>query len=86
MLKASENSFNGEPDDIELYGCDPEGPSPLEGDGNVVVEPIALDNRHSIESYVLDVVDPLMHSTQLGIDIYIQALDLVRDRMDLAND
>ena len=31
--------------------------------------------------YVLDVVDPLTQSTQLGIDVYIHALDLVRDIM-----
>ena len=49
---------------------------------NVVFEPISLDKMHSIECYVLDVVDPLTQSTQLGIDLYIQALDLVRDRME----
>ena len=59
-----------------------EGPSPSEEDNSVVVEPISLDKRHSIESYVLDVVDPLTQSTQLGIDLYIQALDLIRDRME----
>ena len=74
--------MDGEPDDIQFYGYDPEGPSPSEEDNNDVVDPISLDNRHSIESYVLDVVDPLTQSTQLGIDLYIQALDLVRDRME----
>ena len=62
-----------------MYGYDPEGPSPSEEDNNVVVEPISLDKRHSIECYVLDVVDPLTQSTQLSIDLYIHALDLVRD-------
>ena len=61
---------------------DPEGPSPSEEDNNVVVERISLDKRLSIECYVLDVVDPLTQSTQLGIDLYIQALDLARDRME----
>jgi len=37
---------DGEPDDLELYGYDPEGPSPLEEDNNVVVEPITLDKRN----------------------------------------
>ena len=72
---------DGEPDDIQLYGYDPEGPSPSK-EANIVVEPISLDNRNLTESYVLDVVDPLTHSTQLGIDLYIQALDLVRDIME----
>ena len=61
---------------------DPEGPSPSEEDNNVVLEPISLDKRHSVECYVVDVVDPLTQSTQLGTDLYIQALDLVRDRME----
>ena len=73
---------DGEPDDIQLYRYDPEGPSPSEEYNNVVVEPMSLDNRHSIESYVLDVADSPTQSTQLRIDLYIQALDLVRDRME----
>ena len=76
---------DGEPDDLELYGYDPEGPSPLEETDNVVVEPIALDNRDFMESYVLDTIDPLMQSTQLGIDLYTKALDLVRESIDLLN-
>ena len=32
---------DGEPGDIQLYGYDPEGPSPSEED-SVVVEPITL--------------------------------------------
>lgn len=77
---------NGEPDYIELYGCDPEGPSPSEQDNSIVVKPVTLDNTQSAESYVLDVVDPQMYSIELGTDIYIQALQLVRGIMDLAND
>ena len=67
---------------ILLYGYDPEDPFPSEEDNNVVVEPISLDKRHSIECYVLDVVDPLTQSTHLGIDLHIHALNLVRDRME----
>ena len=65
-----------------IYGHDPEGPSPSEEDNKVVVEPISLDKRHSIECYLLDVVDRLTQSTELGIDLYIPALDLVRDRVE----
>ena len=76
-------ALDGEPDDLELYGYDPEGPSPLDETNNVVVEPIALNNF--MESYVLDTIDPLMQSTQLGIDLYTKALDLVRESIDLLN-
>ena len=47
----------------QLYGYDPGGSSPSEEDNKVVVELISLDKRHSIEYYVLDVVDPLTQST-----------------------
>ncbi|XP_027038496.1 uncharacterized protein LOC113666893 [Pocillopora damicornis] len=57
--------------------------SPSEENNNVVVESIPLDNKDILESYVLDVVDPLTMSTQLGIDLYTQALYLVMERMDL---
>ena len=57
----------------------------LEETNNVVVEPIALNNRDFMESYVLDKIDPLMQSTQLGIDLYTKALDLVRESIDLLN-
>ena len=70
------------PTTITLYLYDPEGPFPSEEDNNVVVEPISLDIRHSIECYVLDAVDPLTQSTHLGIDLHIHALNLVRDRME----
>ena len=66
----------------ELYGYDPEVSFPSEEDNNIVVESISLDKRHSIECYVLDVVDPLAQSTHLGIDLHIHALNLVRDGME----
>ena len=67
---------------ILLYRYDPEDTFPSEEDNNVVVEPISLDKRHSIECYVMDVGDPLTQSTHLGIDLHIHALNLVRDRME----
>lgn len=74
-------NIDEEPDDVQLYGYDPEA----EESNNVVVESIPLDNKDILESYVLDVVDPLTMSTQLGIDLYTRALYLVMERMDLEN-
>ena len=56
MNPLAHGDVDGEPDDFHLYRYDQEGPSPSEEYNNVVVEPTSLDNRHSIESYVLDVV------------------------------
>ena len=78
-------SLDDEPDDPEIYGYDPEGPSPQE-DNNVVVEPVTLDNSILLETYVLEIIDPLRPSTQLGIDIYTQALELLRERIDQIGD
>ena len=74
-----------EPADVQLYWYDPEGPSPSEENNNVLVESIPLDNKDIQESYVLDVVDPLIMSTQLGTGLYTPALNLVMERMDLEN-
>ena len=78
-------SLDDEPDDPEIYGYDPEGPSPQEHN-NVVVESVTLDNSILLKSYVLEIIDPLRPSTQLGIDIYTQALELLRERMDQIGD
>ena len=34
---------------------------------------------------MLATIDPLIQSTQLGIDLYTKALDLVRESIDLLN-
>ena len=34
-----------EPANVQLYGYDPDGPSPSEENNNVVVESIPLDNK-----------------------------------------
>ena len=69
------------PDDIEFYGFDPDGPSTQEESSNhVVVEPVVIDaDRNRVETFVLERVDPLKNSSEFGIDIYIykEALELV---------
>ena len=69
------------PDDIEFYGYDPNGPSTQEESDNVVVvEPVVVNaDRHIVEAFVYDSIDPLRNSTEFGIDIYIyrEALELV---------
>lgn len=41
-----------QPDDLEYYGYDPDGPTCMGEDNNVVVEPIECDHAQAIESYV----------------------------------
>ena len=67
------------PDNIEFYGYDPDGPSIQEESSNhVVVEPVVIDaDRNRVETFVLERVDPLKNSSEFGIDIYKEALELV---------
>ena len=75
----SQGELDENPDDIEFYGYDPDGPSTHEESSNVViVEPIVVNaDRHIIGAFVLERIDPLRDSTEFGIDIYREALELV---------
>jgi hypothetical protein len=71
-----------EPDDQGVYGYDAQGPSCLGEDNNVVVEPIDFDNKEIIELYVLDNVDPLRESSELGVDIFCEVLRLILEKIE----
>ena len=70
--------------DLEYYGIDPDGPSPFENSNNDVVVPtVALPvNHQSITSIVLERIDPLMPSTQMGLDIYTSIRQIVKDSIE----
>jgi len=76
---AQEQLDSVETDDLEMYGYDPDGPSPIgQNDNNVIVEPIEInDDEEAVKSFVLQRIDPLRQSTEMGVDIYSEALDLV---------
>ena len=66
------------PENVEFCGYDPHGPPPFEDStNNVVVEPVSIANSNEIETELLQVIDPLMPSVQMGIDIYEEVLDLL---------
>ena len=66
------------PENVEFYGYDPHGPPPFEdSNNNIVVEPLSIANANEIEAELLQVIDPLMPSVQMGIDIYEEVLDLL---------
>ena len=60
-----------DPNDLEFYGVDPDGPSPFEhSNNNVVVSPATLPVEHqSLQANVLEQIGPLTSSTQMGIAI-----------------
>ena len=66
------------PEDLQYYGYDPQAPSPFENsDNNVVVSPI-YGTPDSEFTRVLQEVDPLRDSNNMGIDVYLDALTLLQ--------
>ena len=71
----SHGERDSDPEDLCVYGEDPEGPSPFDNsDSNVVVSPINIDNSALVESIMLEAVDLLEQSGEMGIGIYEKAL------------
>ena len=73
----SQGQLDEQPSDMELYGYDPQGPSPTESDNHVVVEAVDLGVNDVLESFVFERVDVQKQLSEMGIDIYIEALELV---------
>lgn len=73
-----------DPDDLEFYGVDPDGPTPFEDiNNNVIVPQVTLPVEHqSVQTKVLERIDPLMSSMQIGIDIYINIHQIVRESIE----
>lgn len=49
----SQEQVVDEPSDMELYGCDPQGPSPTGSDNHVVVEAVDLGVNDVLELFVM---------------------------------
>jgi len=77
MMQPENPLSNGKSYDFEYYGDDPDGPTPLNSDNNVVVEEIDLGQHDSVHSFVLQRLDPLRESSQIGVDIFQEALEFV---------
>ena len=83
ILNADNPLLSGQPDPLpenaEFYGFDPHGPNPFdESDNDVVVHPINIENATDIQSEILQVVNPLAPSNEMGIDIYEEVLNLLQ--------
>ncbi|CAB4006490.1 hypothetical protein AWC38_SpisGene3841 [Paramuricea clavata] len=83
ILNADNPLLPGQPDPLpenaEFYGFDPHGPNPFdESDNDVVVHPINIENATDIQSEILQVVNPLAPSNEMGIDIYEEVLNLLQ--------
>jgi len=83
------NSNGGCDDSVvdQFYGEDPDGPRPQSDiNGGVVVAPVEVPCNKEITDYVLQQVNVDKPSSQAGIDIYSQVLQLiVQKREDYIN-
>ena len=76
------SQLDDDPDDLEYYGYDPQGPSPLESNNVVVVPQITLgNNNEEITSFVLQNLNSLSQSSDMGVEIYVNALHLVEAKI-----
>ena len=66
---------------MEISGYDPQGPSPV-GTDNDVIDSVDLGHGDLLKSFVLEHLDPLRLSTEMGAEIYIEALELVFQRLE----
>jgi len=53
----------------------------LDIDNNVVVEEIDLGQHDSVQSFVLERLHPLRESSQMGRDIFQEAVELVNVKL-----
>ncbi|CAB4030288.1 Hypothetical predicted protein [Paramuricea clavata] len=71
------------PDDLQYYGYDPHAPSPFEdSDNNVVVSPI-YETPDTKFMRAPQRVNPLRDSNDMGIDVYPEALTLVKELLNI---
>ena len=63
------------PSHMDYCGSDPEGPTPLEEHGSVVVNDIFTPLDENVFEKFRHLVDPLDESDSFGIDIYIRAIE-----------
>ena len=55
---------------------------PRAHDDDVVIDPVVLNNGDALKSFVLENMDPLSQSCEMGIDLYMKALELVLHRLE----
>ena len=71
------------PQDLQFYGYDTDGPSPFDDtDNNVVVPPIVIEHDLEALEVFQRLLDPLRLSYEMGIDLYAEALRLLENVLE----
>ena len=67
-----------DPDNVEFYGEDPDGPSPFKDSANnVIVDTVSINNGEDLARDISHHLDLLRTSDHMGIDIYQDVLEFV---------
>ena len=78
------DKLDEDPEDLEHFAEDVPGPTPFDdSDNNVIVEPINFQGAEAIAERVLQGIDPMMDSMQMGIDVFTRAIDIAEQHQDL---
>ena len=73
--------------DLDLYTEDPHGPTPFEGsDNNLIVAHVEFSDADAIYSSVIQLIDPLAESSKMGIDIFVRALEHIKENFSGHNE
>ena len=83
----SNGSLDEDPQNLHLYTEDPHGPTQFKGsDNNVIVSHVELSDADAIYSGVLQLIDPLAESSEMGIDIFVRALEHIKENFSGHNE
>ena len=67
----------------EYYGEDPNGPLPFSEEKNIIVEPPhpEIEDMEGLEAMINERIDVNRNSDQMGIDIYMEAMELLQNEI-----
>ena len=75
--------LDDDPDSIDFYGDDAQGPYPSgPQSNNVVVSPTVIPHAREIFSHISNIINPNRVSSEMAIDVYAEALTLTVQQLE----
>ena len=78
---ANRPTLEDDPDDLQYYGIDPQGPTPIEELSTVEVDDVTNPLTGLRNELLQETIDPLSESHDFGIDVYLQTRALILDML-----
>lgn len=76
------NEIDEDPEDLTFYGEDPQGPYPSSSSNNVEVSPVLLPYTEEIIAAVKTEVNIERDSPGMGVNVYMEALEVIVRTID----